>query len=86
MLQLQNFESDRMRWQQREADLYNQVRSLSVAQGEPRTPRTPRRRSVTATTMNGTTMSPFTTYPLNDIGKQSVNPLPTISAFSHCNR
>ncbi|KAL1931688.1 hypothetical protein VTP01DRAFT_9831 [Rhizomucor pusillus] len=66
-LELQNFESDRMRWQQREADLYNQVRSLSVAQGEPRTPRTPRRRSVTATTMNGTTMSPFTTYPLNDI-------------------
>ncbi|KAI9008781.1 hypothetical protein CLU79DRAFT_800228 [Phycomyces nitens] len=66
--ELQNFESDRMRWQQREADLYNQVRSLSASNGEPRTPRTPRRRSVTATTMS-TTMSPFTGYTLNDIGE-----------------
>ncbi|KAL0075574.1 hypothetical protein J3Q64DRAFT_1811565 [Phycomyces blakesleeanus] len=66
--ELQNFENDRMRWQQREADLYNQVRSLSANGGEPRTPRTPRRRSVTATTMS-TTMSPFTGYTLNDIGE-----------------
>ncbi|RCH80063.1 hypothetical protein CU097_002275, partial [Rhizopus azygosporus] len=42
---LQEFEKDRLNWQQREADLYNQIRALSIA--EPRTPRTPRRRSVT---------------------------------------
>ncbi|KAI7869550.1 hypothetical protein BDF14DRAFT_1741798 [Spinellus fusiger] len=66
--ELQDFESDRLRWQQREADLYNQVRSLSANSGEPRTPRTPRRRSVTVMTMN-TSMSPFTSYPLNDIGE-----------------
>lgn len=68
--QLEEFENDRARWQQREADLYNQIRTLHATQGEPRTPRTPRRRSVTATTMsNTTTMSPFTNYPLGDIGK-----------------
>jgi hypothetical protein len=55
-----------MKWQQREADLYNQIRSLSVSNGEPRTPRTPRRRSVTSTTL----MSPFTNY-LDDIDESS---------------
>ncbi|ORE16243.1 hypothetical protein BCV71DRAFT_272167 [Rhizopus microsporus] len=44
-VELQEFEKDRLNWQQREADLYNQIRALSIA--EPRTPRTPRRRSVT---------------------------------------
>lgn len=53
-------------WQQREADLYNQIRSLSVT-GEPRTPRTPRRRSVTAQTF----MSPFTSA-LTDINENNV--------------
>ncbi|KAI9267344.1 hypothetical protein BY458DRAFT_512012 [Sporodiniella umbellata] len=57
-LELQAFEKDKVQWQQREADLYNQMRSLSVA--EPRTPRTPRRRSVT-------TLSPFG---LGDIEEQ----------------
>ena len=56
-------------WQQREADLYNQIRSLS-ASGEPRTPRTPRRRSVTATTLG--IMSPFTSG-LGDIGEVDNN-------------
>ncbi|KAI8388255.1 uncharacterized protein BYT42DRAFT_559482 [Radiomyces spectabilis] len=65
--ELETFENDRVRWQQREADLYNQLRSLSS--GEPRTPRTPRRRSVTATTLGSTTMSPFTSSPLGDIGE-----------------
>ncbi|KAI8139741.1 hypothetical protein BJV82DRAFT_625926 [Fennellomyces sp. T-0311] len=65
--ELEEFESDRARWQQREADLVNQARSLNAMYGEPRTPRTPRRRSITATTMNGTSMSPFTNYPLGDI-------------------
>ncbi|KAI9477707.1 hypothetical protein BDB00DRAFT_859209 [Zychaea mexicana] len=65
--ELEDFENDRTRWQQREADLINQVRSLNSTHGEPRTPRTPRRRSITATTMNGTSMSPFTNYPLGDI-------------------
>ncbi|KAI7881429.1 hypothetical protein K492DRAFT_177036 [Lichtheimia hyalospora FSU 10163] len=70
--ELEEFENDRARWQQREADLYNQIRTLHATQGEPRTPRTPRRRSVTATTMsNTTTMSPFTNYPLGDIGEDN---------------
>ncbi|KAG0756189.1 hypothetical protein G6F64_008384 [Rhizopus arrhizus] len=46
-LELQEFEKDKMDWQQREADLYNQIRALNIAE-----PRTPRRRSVT-------TLSPF---------------------------
>lgn len=56
-------------WQQREADLYNQIRSLSINTGEPRTPRTPRRRSVTSTTF----MSPFTSG-LTDINENSTIP------------
>ncbi|KAF7731933.1 hypothetical protein EC973_007764 [Apophysomyces ossiformis] len=66
--ELQNFENDKLHWTQREAELYNQIRSLSV-NGEPRTPRTPRRRSITATTLNGPPMSPFTSYTLGDIGE-----------------
>ncbi|KAG0174853.1 hypothetical protein DFQ28_007354 [Apophysomyces sp. BC1034] len=66
--ELQNFENDKSSWVQREVDLYNQIRTLSM-NSEPRTPRTPRRRSVTATTMNSSTMSPFTSYTLGDIGE-----------------
>ncbi|KAI8994679.1 hypothetical protein BDB01DRAFT_773669 [Pilobolus umbonatus] len=61
----QEFENDRLLWQQREADLYNQLRTLSIS--EPRTPRTPRRRSVTANSLN--VMSPFTSNTLGDIGE-----------------
>ncbi|ORX54062.1 hypothetical protein DM01DRAFT_1335916 [Hesseltinella vesiculosa] len=39
--ELNAFEADRTAWQQREGDLYNQIRSMSLS--EPRTPRTPRR-------------------------------------------
>ncbi|KAI9319217.1 hypothetical protein BX666DRAFT_2018369 [Dichotomocladium elegans] len=56
--ELEEFENDRARWQQREADLYNQVRALSVSHGEPRTPRTPRRRSIQdQESTNGLTVS-----------------------------
>lgn len=48
--QLENFENDRVKWQQREADLYNQIRSISAGNGEPRTPR---RRSITSNSLNG---------------------------------
>ncbi|CAO3645399.1 unnamed protein product [Cunninghamella blakesleeana] len=70
--ELSRFETDRVTWQQREADLYNQIRTLSI-NGEPRTPRTPRRRSVTSTTL-----SPFGfPTPLSHIGeedrKQNIN-------------
>ncbi|KAG2206539.1 hypothetical protein INT47_008556 [Mucor saturninus] len=61
----EEYENDKSHWQQREADLYNQIRSLSVT-NEPRTPRTPRRRSVTASTLG--IMSPFTSG-LGDIGE-----------------
>ncbi|KAK4510921.1 uncharacterized protein ATC70_000030 [Mucor velutinosus] len=65
--ELQDYENDKSIWQQREADLYNQIRSLSINNlGEPRTPRTPRRRSVTANTLG--IMSPFTSG-LGDIGE-----------------
>lgn len=65
--ELSSFEADRVAWQQREADLYNQIRALSVSNnGEPRTPRTPRRRSVTSTTL-----SPFGfPTPLSHIGEE----------------
>lgn len=54
-------------WQQTQAELYNQIRNLSVNNlNEPRTPRTPRRRSVTAQTLG--VMSPFTSG-LGDIGE-----------------
>lgn len=62
----EEYEKDKSSWQQREADLYNQIRSLSANTGEPRTPRTPRRRSVTASTLG--IMSPFTSG-LGDIGE-----------------
>ncbi|KAI8068510.1 hypothetical protein BC940DRAFT_299272 [Gongronella butleri] len=39
--ELNVFESDRVAWQQKEVEMYNQIRTLSM--GEPRTPRTPRR-------------------------------------------
>jgi hypothetical protein len=45
---MENFENDRVKWQQREADLYNQIRSISAANGDPRTPR---RRSITANSL-----------------------------------
>ncbi|KAG2183218.1 hypothetical protein INT43_006222, partial [Umbelopsis isabellina] len=48
--ELENFENDRVKWQQREADLYNQIRSISAGNGEPRTPR---RRSITSNSLNG---------------------------------
>ncbi|KAG1437971.1 hypothetical protein G6F56_012846 [Rhizopus delemar] len=68
--EMQEFEKDKVQWQQREADLYNQMRSISVA--EPRTPRTPRRRSVT-------TLSPFG---LGDIeeNKEDVQVVPALVA------
>ncbi|KAI9025358.1 hypothetical protein CLU79DRAFT_745232 [Phycomyces nitens] len=37
--ELQTFETERVRWQQREADFYNQIRSLNAQQAEPRTPK-----------------------------------------------
>ncbi|GAA5799954.1 hypothetical protein EDC94DRAFT_655995 [Helicostylum pulchrum] len=60
----EEYENERSNWQQREADLYNQIRSLSV-NNEPRTPRTPRRRSVTASTLGIMTFSSG----LGDIGE-----------------
>ncbi|CAO3651225.1 unnamed protein product [Mucor fragilis] len=69
--ELQDYENDKSLWQQREADLYNQIRSLSINNlGEPRTPRTPRRRSVTANTLG--IMSPFTSG-LGDIGENQAD-------------
>ncbi|GAN05026.1 hypothetical protein MAM1_0080c04494 [Mucor ambiguus] len=69
--ELQDYENDKSMWQQREADLYNQIRSLSINNlGEPRTPRTPRRRSVTANTLG--IMSPFTSG-LGDIGENQAD-------------
>ncbi|CAO3639597.1 unnamed protein product [Mucor hiemalis] len=66
----EEYEKDKSIWQQREADLYNQVRSLSANLGEPRTPRTPRRRSVTASTLG--IMGPFTSG-LGDIGEDRLS-------------
>lgn len=66
----EEYEKDKSIWQQREADLYNQVRSLSANIGEPRTPRTPRRRSVTASTLG--IMGPFTSG-LGDIGEDRLS-------------
>ncbi|KAI8642643.1 hypothetical protein BD408DRAFT_451620 [Parasitella parasitica] len=51
--ELQVYETDKSLWQQKEADLYNQIRTLSLSNtGEPRTPRTTRKRSVTTTVMD----------------------------------
>ncbi|KAI8336040.1 hypothetical protein BD560DRAFT_413977 [Blakeslea trispora] len=86
----QDYENDKSVWQQREADLYNQIRSLSVNNSnEPRTPRTPRRRSVTGATLG--IMSPFTTG-LGDInennnstddqdGPKDERPIPKLAAI-----
>ncbi|KAI8085130.1 uncharacterized protein BX664DRAFT_338591 [Halteromyces radiatus] len=64
-MELTSFETDRIAWQQKEADMYNQIRNLSLG-GEPRTPRTPRRRSVTSSTL-----SPFGfPAPLSNIGEE----------------
>lgn len=64
-MELSTFETDRVAWQQKEADMYNQIRSLNAG-GEPRTPRTPRRRSVTSSTL-----APFGfPAPLTDIGEE----------------
>lgn len=60
-----------MNWQQREADLYNQIRSFSVA--EPRTPRTPRRRSVT-------TLSPFGLGDIEETKETTAEIAPTLNA------
>ncbi|KAI8332930.1 hypothetical protein BC941DRAFT_381077 [Chlamydoabsidia padenii] len=49
--ELAAFEMDRTAWQQKEVDMYNQIRTLSATGGEPRTPRTPRRRSITSLTV-----------------------------------
>ncbi|CEP15637.1 hypothetical protein [Parasitella parasitica] len=65
--ELQVYETDKSLWQQKEADLYNQIRTLSLNNsGEPRTPRTTRKRSVTTSTVG--VMSPFTGS-LSDIGE-----------------
>lgn len=43
LTQTQQFENDRVQWQKREADLYNQIRTLST---NGLNPASPRRRSV----------------------------------------
>ncbi|KAG1048005.1 hypothetical protein G6F46_009194 [Rhizopus delemar] len=70
-LEQQEFEQDKVNWQQREADLYNQIRSFSVA--EPRTPRTPRRRSVT-------TLSPFGLGDIEETKETTAEIAPTLNA------
>ncbi|KAI7903824.1 uncharacterized protein BX663DRAFT_505355 [Cokeromyces recurvatus] len=57
MMETQEYENEKSTWQQREADLYNQIRSLNIS-NEPRTPRTPnnKRRSI-----NSLNMGPFST-------------------------
>ncbi|KAI9485721.1 MAG: hypothetical protein EXX96DRAFT_546206 [Benjaminiella poitrasii] len=55
MVETQEYENEKSVWQQREADLYNQIRSLSIT-NEPRTPRTPNNRRRSVTSLN---MSPF---------------------------
>ncbi|KAM3581429.1 hypothetical protein VKS41_006254 [Umbelopsis sp. WA50703] len=54
--ELENFENDRVKWQQREAELYNQIRTISAGNGEPRTPR---RRSITSSSLNGMNVQQF---------------------------
>ncbi|SAM07278.1 hypothetical protein [Absidia glauca] len=79
-MELTTFETDRTAWQQKEVDMYNQIRTLSTAGGEPRTPRTPRRRSVTSLTLAPSFGFPA---PLTEIGEED-NPHypPTLSASS----
>ncbi|KAI8968993.1 hypothetical protein BDF20DRAFT_838968 [Mycotypha africana] len=69
----ESYEHEKSLWQQKEADLYNQIRNLSIQNnnlnGEPRTPRTPRRRSSINLTSNG--LSPFYSNGLGDIDENS---------------
>ncbi|KAI8071861.1 hypothetical protein BDF21DRAFT_344344 [Thamnidium elegans] len=74
----EEYENERSNWQQREADLYNQMRSLSV-NNEPRTPRTPRRRSVTANTLGIMTF----TSGLGDIGETETTKLSDQESDDH---
>ncbi|CAO3589842.1 unnamed protein product [Absidia cylindrospora] len=78
-MELSTFETDRTAWQQKEADMYNQIRTLNAGGGEPRTPRTPRRRSVTSSTL-----APFGfPAPLTDIGEETQQQhLPILSSSS----
>ncbi|KAH8555261.1 hypothetical protein BGW37DRAFT_476454 [Umbelopsis sp. PMI_123] len=71
--EMENFESDREKWQQREADLYNQIRSLSAANGDLRTPR---RRSITANSLGTGSLQQFGSS-LGNISE--VNPSPSVS-------
>lgn len=79
-MELATFETDRTAWQQKEVDMYNQIRTLSTAGGEPRTPRTPRRRSVTSLTLAPSFGFPA---PLTEIGEEDNSHYPpTLSASS----
>ncbi|GAB5585634.1 hypothetical protein Unana1_00534 [Umbelopsis nana] len=74
--EMENFENDRVKWQQREADLYNQIRSISAANGDPRTPR---RRSITSTSLNGGSMQQFGSSLSNISEGFQASPSPSMS-------
>ncbi|CAO3594282.1 unnamed protein product [Absidia cylindrospora] len=78
-MELSNFETDRAAWQQKEADMYNQIRTLNAGGGEPRTPRTPHRRSATSSTL-----APFgfPAPPLSNIGEDGNDRQPKLSLSS----
>ncbi|KAI8343043.1 hypothetical protein BC941DRAFT_465212 [Chlamydoabsidia padenii] len=75
-LELTAFEADRAAWQQKEVDMFNQIRTLGANNVEPRTPRTVNRRSATLT--------PFGFPGLMNIGEEENNkpPQPTLSHSS----
>ncbi|KAI9285880.1 hypothetical protein BC943DRAFT_360094 [Umbelopsis sp. AD052] len=72
-VEMENFENDRVKWQQREADLYNQIRSISAANGDPRTPR---RRSITANSLGTGSLQQYGSS-LGNISE--VSPTPSLS-------
>ncbi|KAI8576674.1 hypothetical protein K450DRAFT_255610 [Umbelopsis ramanniana AG] len=72
-VEMENFENDRVKWQQREADLYNQIRSISAANGDPRTPR---RRSITANSLGAGSLQQYGSS-LGNISE--VSPTPSMS-------
>lgn len=62
-MELTAFETDRTAWQQKEVDMFNQIRTLSAG-AEPRTPRTLHRRSASST------LTPFGFPGLKNIGEE----------------